>query len=181
MPLEAVIQFQRHLLKIRKSAGFNFDILPQKVGVTAHNMENAGVTAARTAYVNMIWDLDQNKDLMPDATNGLHLYRSTCLLSCFLYVDAKDPLGPELAAHAARTRFHADLVAYFWPAPGTPNRYGLRAPWTLPTENDNEVVRFMSIVQANTDADFQKLPTLKYDILITIAWGTIQGDLYYPA
>ncbi len=177
VPLEAAIQLRRHLLRIRKSAGFKNDIVEAGIGQAGRSLENTGLSSIRTAFVSTIWDLDQCMDQSPSHTNGLHEYHSACWLNCYLYVDNKDPMGMD----RARTELHADLIRYFWPAPGQVNPVNLRAPWTLPTENGYEVIRYFSIVRLNYDADYQKNPIIKVDIELSVNWATVQGDLYYPA
>lgn len=177
--LEAVIQLRRHLLKIRVSAGYNYDLLDAGVNVEWHNETTAGFSQNRPAVVNIGWDLDSSQDLNPATrTNGITSWRSTAVLSAYLFVP--DLKANPYAAQAARSLFHADLCRYFFPPPGTKNTAGYLNPWTLPTELDQTVIREFYINRLNHDPEYQNAPVIKLDLELTLFWAALIGDLYYP-
>jgi hypothetical protein len=177
--LEAVIQLRRHLLKIRASAGYNYDLLDAGVNVEWKNEANAGFGQTRPAVVSILYDLDSSRDLdVATRTNGITSWRSTVFLSGYLFVP--DLAANPYAAQAARALFHADLHKYFFPSPGTPNTAGIVNPWTLPTELGQTVIREFYITRLNHDPDYQKAPVIKVDIELTLFWAALLGDLYVP-
>ncbi len=177
VPLEAAKQLRRHMLGITKEAGYTNTVSKTDIAIAGKSMENAGISATKPLFINTMWDIDANMDRSGMATNGLKLWHSTCWLNCYMYVPDRNVFDEQ----AARAGLHADFERYFFPAPGTANPNGLRAPWTLPTAEGHEVVRYMSILATNSDADWQKKPTFKVDFELLISWAHIQGDLYYPA
>ncbi len=178
VPLEAAIQFRRHLLNIREAAGYNNSIMAAGVSLDPKNLENAGVSANKHVHVNTAWDLDVCQDLnVATRTNGITSYISTCFLSAFIYYNGIEVDGQQ----RARALFHADIVKYFFPAPGTANTHGMLSPWTLPTENGQKVIREFYINKLNYDADYQKKPIIGLTFELTMFWAALGNDLYYPA
>lgn len=171
------MEMARHLLKIRKSAGYYFDLKDTNVNMEARNVENSGVSSNRIAVVSFAWDLDACRDLdVTTRTNLITSYRSTCFLMAYLWTNKDDPFD----AHRARTQFHADLCRYFYPDPGVPNTAGIVSPWTLPTELGQKVIREFYINHLNHDPTFEKKPIIKVDIELTLFWAASRGDLNYP-
>jgi hypothetical protein len=177
--LESVIQLRRLLMLIRQSAGYNYDLLEAGVGVEWKSQSNAGFSQNRPAYVNILYDYESSRDLdATTRTNGITSWRATAFLSAFLFVPNLD--ADPYAAMAARAMFHADLHKFFYPAPGVPNTAGILNPWTLPTELGQPVIREFYISRLNHDPDFQQAPAIKVDFELTLFWGALMGDLYYP-
>ncbi len=179
VPLEAVIQLRRHLLNIRQTADYNYDMLEAGVGVEWKNHATTGFSQNRPAVARLMWDLDASRDLdVTTRTNGITSWRSTAFISAFLYVPnlKEDPT----AAMAARSLFHADLQRYFYPAPGTKNTAGYYQPWSLPTELDQKVIREFYINHVNHDPEYENAPVIKVDFELTLFWAALIGDLHYP-
>lgn len=177
--LEAVIQLRRHLLKIRRAADYNHDILEVGVNVDHKNLQNAGASATRPVVVNVAWDLDSSRDMdVTTRTNGITSWTSTVMLSAFLHVPDFD--NDPAAGHRARTLFHADLCRYFYPLPGQANTAGEVAPWCLPTEIGQKVIREFYIARLNHDPTFENRPIIKVDLELSLYWAALVGDLYYP-
>lgn len=177
VPLEAAIQLRRHLLNIRQEADYFHTIAKTAVSINGMNVENSGISSTKTIQVNTLWDVDFCMDQdVQKRTNGLTEYHSKCMLYVYLFSNENDPAGMQ----GARARFHADFLRYFFPQEGQANTSGIKAPWTLPTEAGQKVIREFYVDALNYDADYQKKPIIKLDIGLTLYWATLRGDLHYP-
>ena len=178
VPLEAAIQLRRHLLNITVEAGYNNTIAKAEVNILPANVENSNVSSNKTVVVNTSWDLDTCLDQnVTTRTNGLTLYHSTVFLNCYLFNNSNDLSGQQ----GTRAKFHSDIVRYFWPGAGVANSAGVFAPWTLPNQNGQKVIREFYISKLNYDADFQKKPLIKLDFELMLYWAALVNDLYTPA
>ena len=170
IPFEAVTQMGRHLLQIRKEAGYNNTIVKTDVNIVPEDIPNSGLSSNRTLVVNINWDYGRCLDAeRENRTNGLTTWVSNLFLNCYLWTDIDGKPQPQLA----RSRFQGDFMRYFYDPAF--NRY------MLPNPNGQRTIREFFVEDENIVLNFQDLPIIQYDIQLKAHWAALRNDLKTPA